>query len=166
MRRVGDVLQPLFAQVDELGGHCAAYVPPRLGGDADPTWRSETFEARGNIDAVTVDVVRRDDHVAEIDADAKLGAAILRQHRVAREKVPLHFQRAAHRIDDAAELDESAIAAMLDDASAMLADLGRDNLAAMGQETAVGTLLTKLIQRLLGLAPIAIVSAAAARFRR
>ena len=41
----------------------------------------------------------------------------------------LHLDRAAHRVDDAGELDEQPVAGGLDDAAAVLVDLGVDQLA-------------------------------------
>ena len=42
----------------------------------------------------------------------------------------LHLDRAAHRIDDAGELDQQAVAGGLDDAAVVLGDLRIDELAA------------------------------------
>src|SRR5271169_4097224 len=105
MRRIGDVLQPLLAEIDELGGDRAPHMAPGVGRDANAAGRCEPFEARGHIDAVPIDVVRRHDDVAEIDADAELDAAVRRQPGIARANYPLHIQRAAYRIDHTAELD-------------------------------------------------------------
>ena len=99
MRRIGDVLQPLLAEIDELGGDRAPHMAPGVSRDADAAGRREPFEARDDIDAVAVDVVRRDNDVAEIDTDAELDAAVLRQQGVASANDPLHIQRAAYRID-------------------------------------------------------------------
>src|SRR5262245_12955650 len=39
MGRVGDVLQALLSEVDELGRNCSPHMPPCIGGDADsPRW--------------------------------------------------------------------------------------------------------------------------------
>ena len=46
----------------------------------------------------------------------------------------LHLDRAAHRIDDAGELDQQAVAGGLDDAAAMLGDLGIDERLSTGLE--------------------------------
>src|SRR2546423_12383168 len=112
MRRIGDVLQPLLAEIDELGCDRSPHMAPGVGGDADAAGRREPFETRGDIDAVAIDVVWRHDDVAEIDADAELDAAVRRQPGIARANDPLHIQRAAHRGDDTAELDESPGARM------------------------------------------------------
>src|SRR6266704_5562050 len=115
-------------RIGELGGDRSPHMAPGIGGDADAAGRGEALETRREVDAVAVDVVRRHDHVAEVDADAELDAAVLRQPGIAREDEPLHIQRAAHRIDHAAELDKSSVTGMLDDAAAVLADLWRDDL--------------------------------------
>src|SRR5437763_4316022 len=83
MRRIGDVLQPLLAEIDELGGDPSPHLAPGIGGDADAAGRCEALEPRRDIDAVTIDVVRRHDDVAEIDADAQLDAVVRRQPGVA-----------------------------------------------------------------------------------
>jgi hypothetical protein len=46
MRRVGDVLQPLLSEVDELGRNRSPHMPPCIGGDADSSGRGETFQTR------------------------------------------------------------------------------------------------------------------------
>ena len=72
------------------------------------------FEARGDIDAVAHEVaVGLLDHVAEVNADAEFDAALRRQAGVALDEAVLHFDRAAHGVDHAAELDENAIAGAL-----------------------------------------------------
>ena len=59
------------------------------------------------------------DHVAEMDADAILDALFWRQARVALDQAVLHLDCAAHRVDDATELDDAAVACALDDAAMM-----------------------------------------------
>ena len=46
----------------------------------------------------------------------------------------LHFDRAAHGVDHAAELDEAAVAGALDDAAVMRGDGGIDQIAAQPPE--------------------------------
>jgi hypothetical protein len=46
----------------------------------------------------------------------------------------LHFDRTAHRIDDAGKLDQQAVAGGLDDAAMMLGDFRIDELAAQRLE--------------------------------
>jgi len=71
-----------------------------------------------------------DDHVAEIDAHAVFNAASLRDSGVAQCHLALHLDRTSHRVDDARKLGEQTVAGGLDNASAVLRDLGFGELAA------------------------------------
>jgi len=62
--------------------------------------------------------------VPGIDAHAKFDALLCRYRGIAGDHLPLHLDRTAHRIDDAGELDEEAVAGGFDDATAMLGDFG------------------------------------------
>ena len=64
-----------------------------------------------------------------MDADAKFYALFERDARVALDCV-LHFERAAHRVDYAAELDDAAVAGALDDAAMVHGDCRVDQIAA------------------------------------
>ncbi len=83
------------------------HLPIGVLGQTDRAGRGDALEARGNIDAVAHQIaVRLLDHVTEMDADAKLDAPILRHAGVALDHGVLDLDGAAHRVDDAAELDE------------------------------------------------------------
>ena len=75
MCRIGDVLQPLLAEIDEFGSDRSAHIPQGIVGDANAARRGEALETRREIDTVTIDVIRRDNHIAETDADPELDAA-------------------------------------------------------------------------------------------
>jgi hypothetical protein len=64
-----------------------------------------------------------------VDADAKLDAALGRQAGVALDHPILHFDGAAHGIDDTAELDDASVAGALDDAPVMGGDGRVDQIA-------------------------------------
>ena len=68
-------------------------------------------------------------HVAEMDADAELDPSVLGDACVAFDRSFLHFDRAAHGVDHASELDDAAVAGALDDAPAMQSDGGIDEIA-------------------------------------
>ena len=65
-----------------------------------------------------------------MDADAELDALVGRHAGVALDHAVLHFDRAAHRVDHAAELDDRAVAGALDDAPVMGGDGRIDQIAA------------------------------------
>jgi hypothetical protein len=64
----------------------------------------------GDVDAVAIEIVFLDDHIAEIDADAQFDAIVRRDTRVALGHRLLHLDRAAHRIDDAGKFGQQAVA--------------------------------------------------------
>jgi hypothetical protein len=80
----------------------------------------QAFEAGGNIDAVAIDLPPVFDDVAEIDADAELDAPFGRHNGVALGHLELDIDRTAHRVDDACELDQEAVARGSDDAATAL----------------------------------------------
>ena len=82
------------------------HLPIGVLGKTDRAGLGDALEPRGDIDAVAHQIaVALLDHVAEMDADAKLDAPIRRNARVPLDHRVLHFDGAAHRVDDAAELE-------------------------------------------------------------
>ena len=105
---------------------------------------ADAFEARGDIDAVAHQIaVALLDHVAEVNADAELDAALGRQAGVALDHAVLHFDRAAHGVDHAAKLDEASVAGALDDATVMHGDGGIDQIAAQRPEPRQNAILVR-----------------------
>jgi len=109
--------------------------------DADAAGFGQRFEAGGDIDAIAENVALVGDDVAEIDADAEADAPVLCDLRLAVEHHPLDFDRAAHRVDDAGEFDQHAVAGGLDDAPSVLADFRIDQLAPVRLEAGERALL-------------------------
>ena len=103
-----DFAAVLKANVDPIAD---ALVDNR--GDADPAGLGERLQARGDVDAIAINVLAFDNDIAKIDTDAqhddRLRRALIRR-RGAR---PLHRKRAVYRIDHAAKLDDGAIADQL-----------------------------------------------------
>ena len=65
-----------------------------------------------------------------MDADPEDDAAILGRPGVALDHGVLNFDRAAHGVDDAAKLDEAAVAGALDDSPMMHGDSRINQIAA------------------------------------
>ncbi len=65
-----------------------------------------------------------------MNADAEIDALVLRHPGIPLDHAVLHLDRAAHGVDDAAELDQSAIACALDDAPSMDGNGRVDQVAA------------------------------------
>ena len=119
-------------------------LPVGLLGETDRAGLGDALEPRGDIDAVAHQVaVALLDHVAEVDADAKLDPLLRRQAGVALDHAALHFDRAAHRVDHAPELDDRAVAGALDDAPVMNGDDGVDEIAAKGPQAREDAILVR-----------------------
>ncbi len=118
----------MLALVGEGNVELAANVLVDARRHADAAGFRHRFQTRRHIDAVAENVAAVDDDVADVDADAELDALVGGDLGVARDHAALQVDRAAHRIDDALELHQNAVVGGLDDAPAVLRDLGIDQL--------------------------------------
>src|SRR5439155_10578038 len=118
-----DVLQFRLAEILESEIKPASGVFLHPCRNADPARLGDPFEAGGDVDPVTEDVAILDDDVALVDADAELDAVGGRDAGVPVAHRLLHLDRATHRIDDAGEFDQHAVAGGLDDAGLVFRDL-------------------------------------------
>ena len=117
-----DVLELDLAAVGEGDADLAGDLGMDHVGDQDAARRGLAFEAGRDIDAVAENVAALEDDVAEIDADAQMHRGLDRE--VALGHGALHGERALDRVDDAAELDQRAVAHHLDDTAATGSDGG------------------------------------------
>ena len=118
------------AEIADLEIESRLDLPEGVVGDANPSGLGDPLQARGDIDAVAHQVaVAFLDHVAEMDADPKFDALVRRDPSVALDHRPLDFNGAVHRVDDAAELDNCAVAGALDDATVVHGDGRIDQVA-------------------------------------
>ena len=101
MHRPGDVLDLLLAQILEGKGQPVANLIVDRIGHEHPADIGQGFDPCRNVDAVAIEVVALDDHIAEIDADAQFDALVRRDACVPLRDRLLHLDRATHRIDDA-----------------------------------------------------------------
>jgi len=100
-------------------------------GKADGARLANALQSRRDVHPIAHQVaVALLDHVAQMNADAKLDAIFGRDPSVALDHGVLHFRCAAHRVDDAAKLDDAAIAGALDDTAVMHGDRRIDQIAA------------------------------------
>ena len=126
-----DVLEFFLAEIDERFLQPVTHLAIGVLGETDAARISNALKARGDIDAVAHQVaVALLDHIAEMDADPKLDAALRRKASVALDHAVLHLDGAANGIDDASELNEDAVARALDDAAVMHGDGRVDQIAA------------------------------------
>ena len=66
-----DVLEALFAGIDEVGRDLALNLPPGVLGNRDAAGLGDAFDPRCDIDAVSKNIVTLDNNIANIDTDAE-----------------------------------------------------------------------------------------------
>ena len=116
-------------------------------GQTDRAGPGDPFQSRGDIDAVAHQIaVALLDDIAQMNADAKFDALFERDPRVALDHGVLHFERAAYRVDDAAELDDAAVAGALDDAAMVHGDCGINQIAAQRAQSRQGSIFVRASQ--------------------
>ena len=142
--RLGNVLELGWAEIADREIEPRLHLAIGVLGETDRAGLGDALEPRGDIDAVAHQVaVGLLDHVAEMDADAELDAAVVRHAGVALDHAVLHLDRAAHRVDHAAELDQRAVAGALDDAAVMDGDGRVDQVAAQRPQPRERALLVR-----------------------
>src|SRR3972149_6237331 len=98
--------------------------------DEDSAGVADALQAGSDVDAVAVEILAFDDHVAEIDADAQHDAAVVGLAGRALGHRRLHADRALHGVDDAGEFGEQAVPGGLEDTSPTVAYRRIDELGA------------------------------------
>jgi hypothetical protein len=66
--------------------------------NADAAWFCNPFQTRCDVHTISKNVADIDDHVADIDADAKLDLLFLGYVRISLRHAALDLDRTAHRI--------------------------------------------------------------------
>ncbi len=93
-------------------------MPIGIFGQTDRAGLGNSLQSRGDIDAIAHQIaVALLDHIAKMDADAELDAALGRKAGVPLDHAVLHLDGAAHSVDYAAELNDGTIAGALDHAA-------------------------------------------------
>jgi hypothetical protein len=120
------------------------HLPVGVLGEADAARIGKSLEPRCDIHAVAHQVaVGLLHNVAEMDADAELDALFGRDLGVAFDHRSLEFNGAVHCVDDAAELDDRAIAGALDDAAVIHRNSRIDQVAPKGTKPSEDSILVR-----------------------
>ena len=139
---LGDVLELGGAKIVNREIETALYLTVGVLGETDGAGLGDALKPRSDIHAVAHQIaVRLLDHVAKVDAYAELDAAFGRQAGVSLDHAGLHFDRVAHSVHYAAELDDRAVASPLDDAPMMRGDGRIDQIAAQTPQPRQSTIL-------------------------
>ena len=131
--RLFDVLDALLAQILEGEAAHLAHMVAHAARDADAARHRQVFQPRSDVNAVAEDVAVLDHDVADIDADTKLQAMLVRQVLVCRGQRVLDLHRAVDSFDDAGELRQHAVAGRAGDTAIVGIDEIIDDHAVGGQ---------------------------------
>ena len=146
MHRSRDVLESTLAEVASRHRQLADDLVEGGRGEHDAAGLGQCLEPGGDVDAVAVQIVAVDQHVAEVDADAKADALGLGAAGLALDHAALDGDGALDRLDHARELDQGAVAHELDQPAAMVRQQRVDQLGAMGLQAGQGRGLGRLHQ--------------------
>jgi hypothetical protein len=128
---MGDVLKVLLAQIGELDAYLAPHLIVGRGRDTHAARFCDALKPRRDIDAISKDVVRLDDHVTDIDADAESNARLFRLADCKFLYAGLELHGSSNSFDRARKLRQDPVTSILHDAPAVLGDCRVDSL---GQE--------------------------------
>jgi hypothetical protein len=117
VNRVRNIFDLLLADIGKLDGQFVRDLLVHGARNADAADRRDTFESRGDIDAVAQQVAVALDHVANRDADAKAHLPARRISEVARAQAFLDVDGAAHRLHRARKLGQYRIAGGIENAA-------------------------------------------------
>src|SRR5438874_12186881 len=91
-------------------------------GDRYPAGRSDALQARRNVDTIAKNILSLHNDVADVHADAKFDALILRCTGIWFSDTTLQLGDARHRVHDTGKLHQHSVAAQFDDTLLMLAE--------------------------------------------
>jgi hypothetical protein len=119
-----------FAEIAHLQIESRLHLPVGIFRETDRTGFGDAFQTGGYIDAVAHQIaIALLHHIAKMDANSKLNAALRRKARIALDHAVLDLDGAANGIDHAAELDEAPVAGAFDHATVMDTDGRGDQIA-------------------------------------
>ena len=96
--------------------------------DADTAWLSDTLETCRNIYDVAKNVMRLDNYVADIEADAESYTAVFRLSGCKFLDVGLELHSSSNRLDRAWKICQEPVTGVLHDAAAVLCDCWVDSV--------------------------------------
>jgi hypothetical protein len=144
MHRLGDVLEALRPEVGHLKLKPRLDLPVGVFRQTNPTRLTDSFQLRSDLHAVSHQVAVALLHdIAQMDADPKFDALVWRDLGVALDHRPLDFNGAVHRVDNATEFDDAAVAGPLDDPAMMHGDGRIDQVAPKGAEPSENSILVR-----------------------
>jgi hypothetical protein len=127
---LGDVLDLLRADIGEGRSDPRPDMLAHRARDADAAGLGQRLQPRRDVHRVAEEVAVPCHHVAEVEADAELHAAVGRRVGIFRRHRLLDRERAGETVGDAGKLGEDGVARGVGDAAAVFGDQRIDERAA------------------------------------
>ena len=144
MNWAGNVFELFLAEIDERLLHAVTNLLVCGSRQTDAAWLTDAFKPRGNVDAVAHQIaIALLNDVADVDAEAKIDPASLRNAGVAVNHRVLQLDSAADGVNRAAELGDGTVAGAFDDAAVMYGDCRIDKIAAQRPEAGERAILVR-----------------------
>ncbi len=137
MDRLGDVLEPVNAGVDQGSSEVLAGLVIGLGGDGHAAGGGDRLEADGDVDTVPEHLVLVGHHIAHVDAKTELHDPIGGQLVVPLRHQHLHPDRRLDRAHDARKFQQETVAGVLHQPAAVIEN-DRIDRASMRLERGMG----------------------------
>jgi len=144
--RAGKIAQMQIAEIDGAEPEPAANLFGDGSGDHDAARFRIGLKTRGDVHAITVDVVLFDDRVSDVDRHAKGDPLFGGLLSGPRGHGPLHRQRTLRGVMRAVEHRQEAIAGILDQTSAIGPDAGIKHLRTQAHQPGVSRFLVQFGQ--------------------
>lgn len=98
-------------------------------GNVDLPRFRKTLDPRSNVDTIAIDIIRVDDHVAEVDAEPVFDPGLSWERRIAAKQVLLDDNTAPDSLDGTVESRDEAIPCGLDQLAVMFGDARFNEIA-------------------------------------
>src|SRR6266851_2014863 len=129
---IGNVFYVLFAKVLVTQRKLGSDLPMNHVRNANAARLGETLQPRRDVNAVPVNLLALDHHIAKVDADAELHPALLRQLRILDPERGLNRNGASNRLDHTGEFGQYAVTGRIDESAVVSFDQRVSNLPAGG----------------------------------
>src|ERR1700736_2471760 len=126
--RPGNILQSLLARVLNLESYLIARVIEDCLRNADTAGFGNALKPCRDVDAVPKDVMRLDDHVADVDAHTERNAPVFRIIHCKFMDTVLELHRSSNRLDRRSEERREPVAGILHEVAAVFCDYRLDNV--------------------------------------
>src|SRR5271169_4131359 len=115
-----DVLEREASKIAKFGGHPVHHGVSCVSGNQDPARRRLSFETRGDVHAIAIQIITVNDDIADVNSDPECDRFVIASIEVCLSHRALKLDCRVKRIDDTCELNQRAITNQLDESTAVV----------------------------------------------